>query len=152
MKTRLIAVMMIALFGFSSVLVKADGFRRDQNWEGTVKIIKGVLVDIDGDHSWDYLTFSVVGLGRLDVKSVELADLNQDFITEASLYQIGGRPGRIDYVVDLKNKVSGDFLTKIHISKRGHGSSSPATLDGMRVISGIEPGDPEETIIVIKWP
>jgi hypothetical protein len=153
MKTRFIVVIIAALMGVSTLTASADSNKSMNGTPGgPVTIVKGYIYDWGNDGTWDLLTFGFIGPRFAHVTYIELTDLNGKFIGRIDQLSYLGGMGITWFGVQLgKHGIKGDFLMKIHVSTRKGGIVAPIYLRSAANGSGV-PEDPEETIIVIKWP
>jgi|GEM_PF-1470795 len=129
-----------------------------------VKAVKGRVYDLNHDGSYDYVLFGIKKYAPSDhfrVNKVEIYDLQgrllkvihhfrQFSLGTTSWYaaDIGGIPPVSDFVMKIyvkmkKGRGSSEAMSIVQPGDGGNGSGDPPD-DG--------PGDPDETILVLKYP
>lgn len=155
MKTKLFAIFVAALMGLGTVTASAEKTTsKGCSPGGQVTIVKGDIFDWGYDGTWDMVTFGVIGPRWATINYVELTDMDGNLIGKIDYcYYLGGY-GINWYGVQLgKHGIEGDFLMKIHISTRWGGVATTDYTGIKAADPGAgEPKDPEETVIVVKWP
>ena len=155
MKTKFIAIFVAALVGLGTVTASADNVKSKgcSPGGGPVTIVKGDIYDWGNDGTWDMVTFGVLGPRWAKILYVELTDLDGNLIGPVDQISYLGGYGIQWYCVQLgKHGIVGDFKMKIHVSTKRGGVAAPLYINAADDGSGEPPKDPEETIIVVKWP
>ena len=120
---------------------------------GNLTIVKGQLVDFGNDGSWDLLSFGVWGTRKsgYQVTRVEITSLDgtEVFVKLTDFFNFKDN-GLNWYVLSLGGyDVPEEFLTRIYVKKPNGGivlMAAPADEGGGN------DNDPDETVIVVKWP
>jgi len=134
--------------------VQAQYYCNDHSSSSAVKVIKGTVVDVNHDGSWDFVTFGLQGK-NFQVADIEIQNELGSTIAHVDATSQFSMPGFAWYFVSLRElKVPKDFLVKIHlVDGKGFsddGSSARLSLFGRAMAS--DPNDPEETVVVVKYP
>jgi hypothetical protein len=117
-------------------------------------IVKGQVYNYDRDKGWDLVTFGIDG--KLDEDSyiyVNLLDRHGNFLCTVNEFRTYKTNGICWYAVNLDSfGLKQDFYLEIHVA----GIVSAGTLSATSLASGIvkngAPIDPEETVIIVKYP
>jgi len=152
MKTKFIAIIVAGLMGLGTLTASAEKIPSNGcSPGGPITIVKGDMYDW-GNDGWDMVTFGVIGPRWAKVTYVELTELDGKPIGPVDQISYLGGYGINWYCVQLgKHGIKGDFLMKIHVSTKKGGVAAPVYIRAADPGSD-EPKDPEETIIVVKWP
>ncbi len=152
MKTKLFAIFVASLMGLGTLTATAEKYpSKGCPPGGPVTIVKGVMYT-GYDGTWETATFGLVGPRWARINYIEVTDLDNKTIGTIKYITYLGGYGINWYAVQLgKYNLKGQFLMKFHVSTRGGGVSTPIYIKAADDGSG-DPTDPEETVIVIKWP
>lgn len=118
-----------------------------------VKLVKGQVVNNDHDKYWDLVTFGIEGSSSYEVSYVEILGENGKCCGIVYSPEVICSNQVTWYAVSLEEfKVPNDFFLKIHIIKK-----CDLPFDGISVSAansgpGTSPIDPEETILIVKYP
>lgn len=118
---------------------------------GSFGIIKGHLIDKGNDGVWDVLSFGLKsGISNgYRVTKVEVFQ-NENEIATFSDFGDFKDNGTSFYFLDISDLgIVGDFYTRIFIKDKFGGL---ITLAAAAVSDGTTPEDPDETVIVVRWP
>jgi hypothetical protein len=151
MKAKSIVTGIVALFFLGTILPATVNISDPVTTSGSYTIVKGRIYDNDRHSNWDCLSFGVIAPreSRFRVSSIEITDLSGKVVAVIDDFYKFRDDGTSWYFVSLRNRnIPAQFLTRIHItSGRGWG----VTL--LRDIQGDgSPTDPDETVVVVKWP
>jgi len=147
-----------ALFLTGILACCIPGVQAKENFVGpshpsNVKVVKGMALDFNFDGSWDCVSFGLLG-NRFSVSAVEILDTQQNSIATVDLSSTFPQHGFAWYFVDLKEyKVPQNFLLKIHLSDRNFSGLTDSAVSTLRLMAeGDGTNDPEETVIIVKYP
>lgn len=156
MKKNIAILLLTGVFAFGSM-----GFlnhRSGTNGTGdyTLRIIKGNAYYSDTDKCWEFATFGVTGMNNHKnvVSFVDVYDAAGGYIARIDDLSIFEDKGRIEWFrLDLRSyDIETDFSLEIHVfSARDSNSSSNSRLND-KANTNSAPIDPEETILIVKYP
>jgi hypothetical protein len=114
------------------------------------ELIKGQVVDVDGDGKWDELYFSVkTKNAKLDipVKYVNISKIEGLSNRNVPFKKIEINKRLDEYVVDLSGlNMTGNFLVEIVLD------TSALAKDKGDVVDGGPGPDPNETVLILEYP
>jgi len=147
----------VTFSGLLLLILMSSGIQADRNL-GQVKpqAVKGTVVDLDGDGLYDLVTFGIFSPTpgkkvRLDF--LEVSGLNQEYCFRVDrVFTLQGGQTHW-YCADIRDlSLSGDFLLRIHV-RSGNSSGSLSLYDGFSIMAAEgSPEDPEETVLILKYP
>jgi len=158
MKTKFIAIFVAGLMGLGTLTVSAEKTpSKGCVPGGPITIVKGEIYDWGNDYTWDMVTFGIKTSSPWQwyrITAVELTDMGGNpIVRNVSLSCLGGFNQIKWYGIQLgRHGIVGDFLMKVHVSTKWGGDAAPIYIRAADPGSGEPPKDPEETIIVVKWP
>ena len=129
-----------------------------------VTAVKGRVYDLNHDGSYDYALFGIMNFDSSDhfrVNKVEIYDLQGRLLKVIHNFWQVSFETTSWYVADVRGIPSvSDFIMKIFIkTKKGKGSTGVMSMvqpgdgsNGSDDPPGDGPGDPNETILVLKYP
>ena len=140
-RTALLVILGLFVFAFSPRQVSAGDVP-------DFELIKGHIVDDDGDGYWDYLFFSIQTKRAKEdvlVKSINILVGGKKFVSPP-ISKIEVNKKIDEYVADLSGlKLSGNFQIEVVLD-------ISALVDGEDVVDGGPGPNPNETIIIIEYP
>jgi len=144
------------IFGILLITLLGGVTQADQgNGNDKPVAIKGKIWDLDGDGAYDLLTFGVLDRGKRKAKVsyVEVTSLfNERIGTLQDVYTLSN--GSVNwFFVDLRSVAPcGDFLLRIHLKSSKRGELAVSGDLSIMAEEGGEPQDPEETVLILKYP
>ncbi len=149
----------ITLSGLLLMILISSGIQADRNIDrGHPLAIKGTVVDVDGDGFYDLVTFGIyspIPGKKVRFDFLEVAGLSHEYCNRVDkVFTIQGGQTHW-YCADIRNfsfKTWEDFLLRIHVrSGNTSGSHSLFSNFSIKAAEG-SPEDPEETILILKYP
>ncbi len=154
MKIRIVFAWIFALLMVGPVVTASRGTDETRTNTGAYSVIKGRIADWGNNGSWDFLSFGVLsdkGM-KARVNRIVITDLSgEQVFAEIQDFFSFRDNGASWYFVGLRQyNLPAEFKTWIYISTKDGGEvlMREAQGDG----SGGTPIDPDETVIVVKWP
>jgi hypothetical protein len=117
---------------------------------GSYTVIKGQLLDKGNDGTWDVLSFALKS-DKVSSFEVTKVEVEQGKLSE-TYYDLGKFKdnGTSWFFLDISDlEIEGQFTTRIYIKDQFGGIIMMAAA---AIGEGTSPGDPDETVIVVKWP
>ena len=151
------------IFFIGAIASVSMGFRSQSTGDGLsgdtqVQIVKGVVTNSDRDKYWENVTFGLSALNSHDyISYVEIFDRKGRSIGEVDDPQESDQRGSNHhditwYSIDLNDFfISGNFTLEVHVQSGRSGSHLISTLT-MTANSAGAPIDPDETILIVKYP
>jgi hypothetical protein len=146
---------------FGVIFMISMGFRsqpagEDFSGGSAIRIIKGEVINSDKDKYWESLTFGLVGLNKeYSISAIEFLDKKGrsigwvDDLTELRIM----RRGISWYSIDLNGfKIKHEFTMVVHIMSNASGVIDFLSALAATSNSGGSPIDPDETILIVKYP
>jgi hypothetical protein len=154
MKNKIITTIIIGVLIWFPIITQAQSNYNDRKDDKSgVHLIKGKVLDSNHDGVWDLVTFGLKGSKLYSVTYVDVFTSSGKFLGTISELENHRRDGITWYSIDLDDfKATDEFYLSIHIVK---GNSFPdifSDLALVRTLTAISPNDPEETVIIVKYP
>ncbi len=154
MKIKFVFAWIFALLMLGPVVTASRSDDGNRTATGAYTVVKGQIIDLGNNGSWDYLTFGVLSDKGLKAKvkrivftdvtgAIKVAEINDLFSFRDN--------GASWYFISLRQfDLPTEFLTRIYIDTKEGGVVLERVVqaDG----TGGGPIDPDETVIVVKWP
>ncbi|MFA5814138.1 MAG: hypothetical protein WC865_00760 [Bacteroidales bacterium] len=156
MKKKITTILFIGVIALISMGFRSQCTGDDFSGGSTITIIKGEVINSDKDKDWDGVTFGLAGLNP-----------KKEYIVYAEILDQKGAPiGQTDdltsllsiqgvswYAIDLSHfKIHKEFTLEVHVlGGEGRILNNLSTL-AIDTKSTGAPIDPEETILIVKYP
>jgi hypothetical protein len=155
MKKKIASIIFIGVTALISMGFQTASPGNDNSGFTGVKIIKGEVINSDGDNSWDLVTFGLQGFapGRDALAFVEILDKKGGVVGQ--VFDLSGvdMKGTTWYEVDLQNlRVPKEFTLEVHLVTRKWWDINSISVQANNGSAGAIPIDPEETILIVKYP
>jgi hypothetical protein len=155
MKKNVVSVFLIVVISLISMSFRSSSSVDNSAGYGTLKILKGTLINSDKDKGWDLVTFGIDGFNfKKDVVSqVNFLDKQGSVIAVSESFTSWSEGGDSWYAIDLDHiKLPKEFILEVHVVslKWWNSSSVFMVTDAKSPITA--PIDPEETILIVKYP
>jgi len=155
MKKKISAFLLIGVIALISM-----GFRSQVNIGSSgsgsvIEIVKGQVVDVNNDDIWDFVTFGldVKNPGKYAIASIEIFDRKGELIgTATNLTNLS--QGKVSwYSIDLESfRIRKNFTLEVHVASVKFLELNSLTTMAAGGNTGGAPIDPEETILIVKYP
>jgi len=158
MKKKIATVVFVGVIALISMGFKTVSSGNDFPDGSKISIIKGSVYNSDRDRDWEMVTFGLSGLNcdeyvafvNIFDKGGDLIctidDLDESWDTEDNHSQVSW------YAVNLnKYRIRRDFILEVHVKGEGSATSVRNMLSNTINADG-PPIDPEETILIVKYP
>jgi hypothetical protein len=149
MKKNLVKIVFIGVISMVAMSIQAQHHDNHNSDKSKIKIIQGKVVADGHHHNWDYVTFGLDSPDSYQISSVLIRDEKTGEIL-ATINDLDSKRnhGITWYRIDLDElDFSGDFTLEIHIS------NVLDTTSGIGIMAkAISPIDPDETVILIRYP
>jgi|WetSurMetagenome_2_1015567.scaffolds.fasta_scaffold377988_1 hypothetical protein len=122
----------------------------------TVSIEKGYVINCDRDRDWEGVTFGISGLDQTEyeIAYVEILDKKGGSIAKIDnirMYRFDG--DSYWYYVDLTYfRIRKDFTLVVHVISGIEPDSNTTSTFAAKKNAGGSPNDPDETILIVKYP
>lgn len=157
MKKNITAILLIGIFSWITIGAQAQRSKDGDN-NSPVKIVPGKVSTSSDSKLWDFATFGLEGPASYTVSYVEIVpgELGEGGDAVAVSIPEGHRQAGVTWFgIDLNGaglESDGDFYLRIHVVKRnvvdyGSNNLTIGTLAARPV-----PIDPDETVILIRYP
>jgi hypothetical protein len=155
MKKKVVSVFVIVIMSLISMGFRSSLAVDNSADHVTLKILKGTLINSDRDKSWDMVTFGIDGFNfKKDVVSqVNILDKQGSVIAVSENFRVWSEEGDSWYAIDLDDiKLPKEFLLEVHVVSRTWWNlyDNLTVTDAKSPITA--PIDPEETILIVKYP
>lgn len=159
MKKHIKSIILCGFVSFFVMGIQAQNCKNDNDLDNSanskVEIIKGTAVDFNNDGVWDFVTFGLDAPGSYKISTVELGDKNGNGLVEVGSFSSFSKEGEIWYLINLNDfDTPKDFTLRIHVVKLKGSKTGGSELSATAAGSGTTalPIDPEETILIVKYP
>jgi hypothetical protein len=151
----------LALFVLGAITLLSMGFRTPEigseyTGDSDVKIVKGTVTNSDSDRFWDYLTFGLEGFNpnKQEITLVEILDSDGNLISRINTLFTTGKEDDITWFQTDMNElgIHKDFYLEVHIGQRSRPGSDQILPSALDKSPPAAPNDPEETILIVKYP
>lgn len=159
MKKKISTILFIGVIALISMGFRSQSTGSDFSGGSTITMIKGVSINSDRDRYWEKVTFGLSGLNSHDyISFVEIFDKKGGHIcTVYDLQESYEKRFNLDeiswYSIDLNEYfIHGDFTLEVHVTDSKSGI--PNNLLSIAAIGKTRgaPIDPDETILIVKYP
>ncbi len=145
MKRGILLLLVVSLFltsqSYGQTIYKAKG----------IKVMKGVVTDLDQDGRFDGFSFMVKNKKKVRVESIQILDLGGELLESSKIHKNGKWT---EYFVPMGNISQTEFLVRIQFGSSPVGGflgSTKYAIPGDGGPGG-PGGDPDPTVIIIKYP
>ncbi len=159
MKKHIKSIILCGFVSFFVMGIQAQNCKNDNDLDNSantpVEIIKGTVIDFNNDGVWDFVTFGLDGPASYKVSTVELGDENGNMLVEIGSFSSFSKEGEAWYVINLNDiKTPMDFTLRVHVVKHKASKTDGSDLSATAAGTGTTalPLDPEETILIVKYP
>jgi hypothetical protein len=156
MKKRIATLVVVGIFSLVSMGFRTPISGNELPEGSAITIVKGQVYNTDHDRYWEYVTFGVTGWDRdrYVVAFVDIFDRDGGFIARVDEPESYKDSYRTDwYRISLSRYyIKKDFTLEIHVVPEGHFSSTYFSRLAAIPNAGGAPIDPEETILIVKYP
>ncbi|HBB93289.1 MAG: hypothetical protein A2X22_13725 [Bacteroidetes bacterium GWF2_49_14] len=153
MKIKIVFAWIFALLMLGPVVTASRSDDGNRTATGTYTIIKGQILDLGNNGSWDYLTFGVLSDhgSKACVNRIVITDLEGRKVAEIKdLYSFRDNGASWFFISLREFDLPFEFKTYIYIKTRDRGVVVQREALYSSTTRG--PIDPDETVIVVRWP
>jgi hypothetical protein len=147
----IIGVLSVVSMGYSSTSIAGD-----PDGLSSISILKGTVMNTDHDSHWEVVNFGIDGFDqhRDEVVLVEILSKNGRLLGRvANPIQTNLKDGQPWYVINLDEfKVNKEFYLEIHVVKKRLTDLNGLSATANTGSAAEAPIDPEETILIVKYP
>lgn len=156
MKRKIASTLLIGVIALFSMGFRSQGNGHDFSKGDKISIVKGSVFNSDRDRQWESVTFGLKGFNPdvYMISSLEILTKGGELIGMIdNLTSIGIVKKTYWYSADLeKFKIQKDFSLLVHIVRINSSFIDDISTMANDEKAGTAPIDPEETILIVKYP